>query len=115
MAAFLIRTYTKADAFVYVCGGKVLNRKGVVEEWPGLMAQSQKTKKLGMTPEDWEKVWSVCGGNMYLQRIVLPTPYGTAAGRKVRKLIASSVFFFFFFEKLTAAFLCLVLNACRRG
>ncbi|KAG7673341.1 hypothetical protein KSW81_006555 [Nannochloris sp. 'desiccata'] len=57
---------TSAEAFVYVCGGRVLNRKGFKEEWPGLMAQSKATKELGMIPEDWKKVWSVCGGNMYL-------------------------------------------------
>ena len=57
---------TSAEAFVYVCGGKVNNREGNEEYWPGLIAQSEKTKKLGMTPEDWKKVWSVCGGNMYL-------------------------------------------------
>ena len=57
---------TSEEAFVYVCGGKMKTRTGSEEEWPGLMAQSEATKKLGMTPEEWKKVWSVCGGNMYL-------------------------------------------------
>ncbi|KAH7615674.1 hypothetical protein NADE_007528 [Nannochloris sp. 'desiccata'] len=60
---------TSAEAFVYLCGGKVLNRNGVVEAWPGLIAQSKETKKLGMTPEDWKKVWSVCGGNIQLLKV----------------------------------------------
>ncbi|KAH7619102.1 hypothetical protein NADE_005949 [Nannochloris sp. 'desiccata'] len=60
---------TSAEAFVYVCGGKVSNRKGAVEDWPGLMAQSEETRDLGMTPEEWKEVWSVCGGNMHLLRI----------------------------------------------
>ena len=59
---------TSAEAFVYVCGGKVTNRNGVEEDWPGLMAQSEETKKLRMTPEDWKNVWSVCGGNVHLLR-----------------------------------------------
>ena len=53
----------------YVCGGKVRNRKGVDEEWPGLIAQTEETKRVGMTPEDWKKMWSVCGGSMYLLKI----------------------------------------------
>ena len=57
---------TSDEAFVYVCGGKVRNRNGFEEDWPGLMAQSAETLALGMTPEDWKKVWAVCGGNMYL-------------------------------------------------
>ena len=57
---------TSAEAFAYVCGGKVLNRSGGVEEWPGLIAQSEETLALGMTPDEWKKVWSVCGGNIYL-------------------------------------------------
>ncbi|KAG7667229.1 hypothetical protein KSW81_000964 [Nannochloris sp. 'desiccata'] len=57
---------TSAEAFVYVCGGKVDNREGNEESWPGVIAQSEQTLALGMTPEDWKKVWSVCGGNMYL-------------------------------------------------
>ena len=59
---------TSAEAFVYVCGGKVRNTDGALEDWPGLMAQSEKTKKLHMTREDWKKVWSVCGGNIHLLR-----------------------------------------------
>ncbi|KAH7620539.1 hypothetical protein NADE_003156 [Nannochloris sp. 'desiccata'] len=57
---------TSAEAFVYVCGGKGRNKRGFEEDWPGLMSQSEQTLALGMTPEDWKKVWSVCGGNMYL-------------------------------------------------
>jgi hypothetical protein len=57
---------TSAEAFVYVCGGKVHSREGAEEDWPGLMAQSEETLALGMTPEDWKKVWSVCGGNIFL-------------------------------------------------
>ncbi|KAG7667025.1 hypothetical protein KSW81_000773 [Nannochloris sp. 'desiccata'] len=62
---------TSAEAFVYLCGGKVLNRNGVLEDWPGLIAQSKeiKTLALKMTPEDWKKVWSVCGGNIHLLKI----------------------------------------------
>jgi hypothetical protein len=60
---------TSAEAFVYVCGGKVLNRWGTEEDWPGLIAQSAETLALGMTPEDWKKVWSVCGGNIHLLKI----------------------------------------------
>ena len=59
---------TSAEAFVYVCGGEVRNTDGALEKWPGLIAQSKETKKLGMTPDDWKKVWSVCGGNMHLLR-----------------------------------------------
>lgn len=59
---------TSAEAFVYVCGGKVRNKDGAVEDWPGLMAQSKETLDLKMTPEDWKKVWSVCGGNIHLLR-----------------------------------------------
>ena len=57
---------TSKEAFVFLCGGKVRNRKGFEEDWSGLMAQSEETLALGMTPEDWKLVWSVCGGNMYL-------------------------------------------------
>ena len=32
---------TSKEAFVYVCGGKVDNRKGFKEDWKGLMARSQ--------------------------------------------------------------------------
>ncbi|KAG7674132.1 hypothetical protein KSW81_005971 [Nannochloris sp. 'desiccata'] len=62
---------TSAEAFVYLCGGKVLNRNGVLEDWPGLIAQSKeiKTLALKMTPEDWKKVWSVCGGNIHLLKV----------------------------------------------
>lgn len=31
-------------------------RMGVEEDWAGLIAQSQETLDLGMTPEDWKKV-----------------------------------------------------------
>ena len=57
---------TSAEAFVYVCGGTMRNRKGDEEEWPGVITCSEKCLALGMTPEDWKKVWSVCGGNMCL-------------------------------------------------
>jgi hypothetical protein len=59
---------TSAEAFVYICGGKVLSKEGVEEDWSGLIAQSEETLALGMTPEDWKKVWSVCGGNIHLLR-----------------------------------------------
>ena len=42
------------------------NKNGNEEEWPGLIAEFKETIALGMTPEDWKKVWSVCGGNVYL-------------------------------------------------
>jgi hypothetical protein len=58
-----------AEAFVYLCGGKVLNRNGVLEDWPGLIAQSKVCLDLSMTPEDWKKVWSVCGGNIHFLKI----------------------------------------------
>ena len=32
---------TSVEAFVYVCGGKVRNKRGFEENWPGLMAQSE--------------------------------------------------------------------------
>ncbi|KAG7668855.1 hypothetical protein KSW81_003872 [Nannochloris sp. 'desiccata'] len=60
---------TSAEAFVYLCGGKVLNRWGTEEDWPGLIAQSAETLGLGVTPEDWKKVWSVCGGNIHLLKV----------------------------------------------
>ena len=60
---------TSSEAFVYVCGGKVFNRNGVLEDWPGLIAQSKDTLALKMTPEDWKKVWFVCGGNMHLLKV----------------------------------------------
>ena len=60
---------TSAEAFVYLCGGKVLNRNGVWEDWPGLRAQSKETLALKMTPEDWKEVWSVCGGNIHLLKV----------------------------------------------
>jgi hypothetical protein len=59
---------TSAEAFEYVCGGEVRNKEGVKKDWPGLIAQSVDTLALGMTPEDWKKVWSVCGGNIHLLR-----------------------------------------------
>lgn len=60
---------TSAEAFVYLCGGDVLNRNGAKEAWPGLISQSEKTLALGMTPEDWKEVWSVCGGNIQLLKV----------------------------------------------
>jgi hypothetical protein len=57
---------TSAEAFLYVCGGKVLNREGVEEDWPGVVTQSEQTLALGMTPEDWKNVWSACRGNLFL-------------------------------------------------
>ncbi|KAG7673557.1 hypothetical protein KSW81_006758 [Nannochloris sp. 'desiccata'] len=60
---------TSAEAFVYLCGGKVLNRWGDEENWPGLVTQSAETLGLGMTPEDWKNVWSVCGGNIHLLKV----------------------------------------------
>ncbi|KAH7622167.1 hypothetical protein NADE_004757 [Nannochloris sp. 'desiccata'] len=60
---------TSAEAFVYLCGGKVLNRWEDEENWPGLVTQSAETLGLGMTPEDWKNVWSVCGGNIHLLKV----------------------------------------------
>jgi hypothetical protein len=65
----VIGDLTSAEAFLYVCGGTVLNREGAEEDWPGLIAQSEDTLALGMTPEDWKKVWSVCGGNPHLLKV----------------------------------------------
>ncbi|KAG7670933.1 hypothetical protein KSW81_004363 [Nannochloris sp. 'desiccata'] len=60
---------TSAEAFLYLCGGKVLHKEGVEEDWPGLITQSKETLDLGMTREDWKKVWSVCGGNIHLLKV----------------------------------------------
>ncbi|KAG7673826.1 hypothetical protein KSW81_007017 [Nannochloris sp. 'desiccata'] len=60
---------TSKEAFVYLCGGKMLSRNGYEENWPGLIAQSAETLALGMTKEDWKKVWSVCGGNIHLLKV----------------------------------------------
>jgi hypothetical protein len=57
-----------AEAFEYVCGGEVRDTGGGKEDWPGLIARSVDTLALGMTPDGWKKVWSVCGGNMHLLR-----------------------------------------------
>ena len=75
---------------MYVCGGKVSNRNGVEEDWSGLMARSQKTKELGMTPEDWKKVWSVSGGNMYmLQNCVASATRSNSWDEGKQKLLLS--------------------------
>ncbi len=86
---------TSAEAFVYVCGGKVRNKEGAEEEWPGLIAQSEETLALGMTPEDWKKVWSVCGGNLHLLKncVDRASPYTSWETRK--KLLKKLVFLLF--------------------
>ena len=78
---------TSAEAFVYFCGGKVLNRNGVVEAWPGLIAQSKETLALGMTPEDWKKVWSVCGGNIQLLKICVTYAKQPKSWKEGKKLL----------------------------
>ena len=80
-----------AEAFVYVCGGEVRTTDGALEKWPGLIAQSEETKKLGMAPEDWKKVWSVCGGNMHLLRNCVDYAKQYKSWDKGKK-IGSSVF-----------------------
>ena len=77
---------TSAEAFVYLCGGKVINRNGVLEDWPGLLAQSKATKELGMTPEDWKEVWSVCGGNIHLLKICVAYAEESNSWKEGKKL-----------------------------
>ncbi len=80
---------TSDEAFVYVCGGKVRNMNGFEEDWPGLMAQSEETLSLGMTPENWKKVWSVCGGNMYLLKNCVAAATQYNSWDKGKKLFTS--------------------------
>ena len=80
---------TSTEAFVYVCGGKVRNKRGFEEYWPGLMAQSEKTLALGMAPEDWKKVWSVCGGNMYLLQNCVSEAARSSSWDKGKQTISS--------------------------
>jgi hypothetical protein len=77
---------TSAEAFVYLCGGKVLNRWGTEEDWPGLIAQSEQTLALGMTPKDWKKVWSVCGGNIHLLKVCVASAKRYNSWKKGKKL-----------------------------
>jgi hypothetical protein len=78
---------TSAEAFVYLCGGKVLNRNGALEDWPGLIAQSEDTLALGMTPEDWKKVWSVCGGNIQLLKVCVSYATESNSWKEGKKLL----------------------------
>ena len=86
---------TSVEAFAYLCGGKVLNRNGVLEDWPGLIAQSKETKKLGMTPEDWKEVWSVCGGNIHLLKVCIGYAEQSNSWKEGKKQLL--VFFFVLF------------------
>jgi hypothetical protein len=78
---------TSAEAFVYVYGGQVLNKEGVEEDWPGLIAQSEQTLALGMTPKDWKKVWSVCGGNIHLLKVCVGFAEQCNSWEKGKKLL----------------------------
>jgi hypothetical protein len=103
---------TSAEAFVYVCGGKVENRKGKEEDWPGLVAQSEGTKKLGemkMTPEDWKKVWLVCGGNIHLLRNCVDYARQYNSWEKGKKTV-SSVLLFFCYQIINLSMFLLVID-----
>ena len=101
---------------MYVCGGKVRNRKGAEEEWPGLITQSEQTLALGMTREDWQKVWSVCGGNMHLLKncVDRASPYTSWETRKTLLLGFFILAIVNFTLLLIPTFDCLLLIACRR-
>ena len=85
---------TSKEAFVFLCGGKVRNRKGFEEDWSGLMAQSEETLALGMTPEDWKLVWSVCGGNMYLLKNCVDDAKQCGSWDKGKETVSNVLLFF---------------------
>jgi hypothetical protein len=78
---------TSAEALMFLCGGEVLNKEGGKKDWPGLITRSKDTLALGMTPEDWKKVWSVCGGNIHLLKVCVNYAEQSNSWEKGNKLL----------------------------
>ena len=83
---------TEEEAFRFVVGNSSSSAIDGNETWPGLIIQNTNTPKL--EEGEWQKVWAVCGGNMFLLHSCVQEACRTGSWDKGEFLVFISVYLF---------------------